>query len=121
MSLLKLKKKQAYALDVLKKKFNVFLSGEAGTGKSFVIDQFTNYLDAMGIKYVVCAPTGLAALNIGGTTLHRTFKLSTDLNDDTVDLKNVEEAEVIIIDEISMCRSAPAVAVMYESLSRSPL
>lgn len=104
MSLLKLKKKQAYALDVLKKKFNVFLSGEAGTGKSFVIDQFTNYLDAMGIKYVVCAPTGLAALNIGGTTLHRTFKLSTDLNDDTVDLKNVEEAEVIIIDEISMCR-----------------
>ena len=99
-----LKKKQSYALDILKKGFNVFLSGEAGTGKSFVIDQFTAYLDKIGKKYVVSAPTGLAALNVGGATLHRTFKLSIDIGDPQIDLKNVEEAEVIIIDEISMCR-----------------
>ncbi len=99
-----LKKKQSYALDILKKGFNVFLSGEAGTGKSFVVDQFTAYLDKIGKKYVVCAPTGLAALNVGGATLHRTFKLSIDIGDPQIDLKNVEEAEVIIIDEISMCR-----------------
>lgn len=99
-----LKKRQAEALELLKRGHNVFLSGEAGTGKSFVIDQFTDYLDRNGIKYVVCAPTGLAAINVDGATLHRTFKLSTDLGDGQVNLKNVEEAEVIIIDEISMCR-----------------
>ena len=99
-----LKKKQARALELLKKGANLFLSGEAGTGKSFVIDKFVEYLDAEHIKYVVCAPTGLAALNIQGSTLHRTFKLSTEIGDGKVDLKNVEEAQVIIIDEISMCR-----------------
>ncbi len=100
-----LKKKQAYALDILKKGFNVFLSGEAGTGKSFVIEKYTDYLDEKGIKYVVAAPTGLAALNVNGSTLHRTFGLSTKFGEAKVSLKNVEEAEVIIIDEISMCRS----------------
>lgn len=101
----KLKAKQRYALDMLKKKFNIFLSGEAGTGKSYVIEKFTEYLDSKGIKYVVAAPTGLAALNVNGSTLHRTFGLSTKIGEGKVSLKNVEEAEVIIIDEISMCRS----------------
>lgn len=96
--------KQQYALDTLIKGDNVFLSGEGGTGKSYVIEQFTEYLEDKGIEYVVCAPTGLAALNVGGATLHRTFKLSIDLADPNVDLKNVEKAKVIIIDEISMCR-----------------
>ena len=101
----KLKAKQQYALDILKQKYNVFLSGEAGTGKSYVIEKFTEYLDSKGIKYVVAAPTGLAALNVNGSTLHRTFGLSTKITEAKVSLKNVEEAEVIIIDEISMCRS----------------
>jgi len=96
--------KQQYALDMLIEGHNMFLSGEGGTGKSFVIEQFTEYLEDRGIDYVVCAPTGLAALNVGGATLHRTFKLSIDLGDPNVDLKNVEKAKVIIIDEISMCR-----------------
>ena len=99
-----LKRKQSYALKLLKEGENVFLSGEGGTGKSFVIQEFITYLDGKGVKYTVCAPTGLASLHIGGATLHRTFKLSTDLGDNEVDLKNVEESEVIIIDEISMCR-----------------
>lgn len=99
-----LKKRQARALELLKEGYNVFLSGEAGTGKSFVIEKYTDYLDKKGIRYVVCAPTGLAAINVDGATLHRTFKLSTDLGDSDVNLKNVEEAQVIIIDEISMCR-----------------
>lgn len=99
-----LKTKQKQALDLLKKGYNVFLSGEAGTGKSFVIEKFISYLNEENKKYVVCAPTGLAALNVEGATIHRTFKLSTDLADNQVELKNVEEAHVIIIDEISMCR-----------------
>lgn len=99
-----LKKRQAEALELLKAKHNVFLSGEAGTGKSFVIEKFTEYLDENNIKYVVGAPTGLAALNVGGTTLHRMFGLSINILDMHATMKNVEEAEVIIIDEISMCR-----------------
>lgn len=99
-----LTKKQREALKLLKKGENVFLSGEGGTGKSYVIEQFTNYLENENINYVVCAPTGLAALNVGGSTLHRTFKLSIELGSKDIDLKNVERAKVIIIDEISMCR-----------------
>ena len=99
-----LKIRQKKALELLKEGENVFLSGEAGTGKSYVIDQFKEYLDKKGIKYVVGAPTGLAAINVGGTTLHRMFGLSTDLFSKSITMDNVEEAEVIIIDEISMCR-----------------
>lgn len=99
-----LTEKQAYALDMLKQGYNVFLSGEGGTGKSYVIDQFSKYLQEEGKKYTICAPTGLAALNVNGATLHRTFKLSTNLGDATAEMDNVEESEVIIVDEISMCR-----------------
>ena len=99
-----LKPKQKQALDLLKKGHNVFLSGEAGTGKSFVIEEFKKYLDSIDKKYIVGAPTGLAALNVGGITLHRMFGLSTNPLDFKATMKNVDETEVIIIDEISMCR-----------------
>ena len=78
--------------------------GKVEQVKSYVIDNFTDYLTKNGIKFVVCAPTGLAAMNVNGATLHRTFKLSTDLADPDISLDNVLDAEVIIIDEISMCR-----------------
>ena len=99
-----LKKRQKEAIELMKEGENVFLSGEAGTGKSYVIDQFKEHLDRNGIKYVVAAPTGLAALNVGGTTLHRMFGLSTEIFSQSITMYNVEEVEVIIIDEISMCR-----------------
>lgn len=101
---MQLKKKQKHALDMLKQGYNVFLSGEAGTGKSFVIERFKEYLEENNVKYVVGAPTGLAALNVGGITLHRMFGLSINILDFGATMKNVEEAEVLIIDEISMCR-----------------
>ena len=99
-----LKKKQQYALDVLQTGHNVFLSGEAGTGKSYVIECFKEYLSKSKKKYVVCAPTGLAALNVGGVTLHRAFGLSINALDWKASINNVEDADVIIVDEISMCR-----------------
>ena len=99
-----LKKKQEYALNALKKGDNLFLSGEAGTGKSYVIEQYIDYLKENEIKYAVMAPTGLAAQNVGGVTIHRTFGLSINPLASQVTMKNIEEAEVLIIDEISMCR-----------------
>lgn len=98
-----LKKKQAEALELLKNGHNVFLSGEAGTGKSYVIDQFKEYLDKEGKKYAVMAPTGVAALNVGGSTIHRTFGLGIKIGS-SASMKNIESADVLIIDEISMCR-----------------
>lgn len=99
---------QKQAIKLLNAGFNVFLTGKAGTGKSFLIDQFVKKHSEKNI--IKCAPTGVAALNIGGATIHRTFGVPVRLlgkNDvctsrDKLDV--LEKAEVILIDEISMCR-----------------
>ena len=100
---------------------SVFLTGKAGTGKS----TFLKYICAhTKKKYVVLAPTGIAAINAGGVTLHSFFKLPFRpmLPDDPdLSLKNsrifdffkytkekrkiITEVELIIIDEISMVRA----------------
>lgn len=99
-----LRKQQQCALDALKRGENVFLSGDAGTGKSYVINQFIEWLKANGKKVAICAPTGLAALAIGGVTLHRTFGFPIGPIKSLGKTKYIETADVIIIDEISMCR-----------------
>ena len=48
----------------------VFLTGPAGVGKSFIIGELRRMLDHVGIRYATTAPTGIAALNINGRTLH---------------------------------------------------
>ncbi|MBE6300833.1 MAG: tetratricopeptide repeat protein [Parabacteroides distasonis] len=100
---------------------SVFLTGKAGTGKS----TFLKYICAhTKKKHVVLAPTGIAAINAEGVTLHSFFKLPFRpiLPDDPdLSLKNgrifdffkytkkqrklIEEVELIIIDEISMVRA----------------
>lgn len=100
---------------------SVFLTGKAGTGKS----TFLKYICAhTKKKYVVLAPTGIAAINAEGVTLHSFFKLPFRpmLPDDPdLSLKNgrifeffkyrkehrklISEVELIIIDEISMVRA----------------
>lgn len=98
---------QKKALNLLMSGDNVFLSGEAGTGKSYVIDEFTKKENKKNI--LLCAPTGIAAINIKGITLHRAFgiKISEVIKKEDYNHKPSEElklADVIIIDEISMCR-----------------
>ena len=97
--------KQAHALRCMMSGQNIFLSGEAGTGKSFVLQEF---LAKTNRNTVVCAPTGIAAINVGGTTLHRVFKVPMDpIGPDRKPSKVeevVEKADIIVIDEISMCR-----------------
>ena len=89
---------------------NVFLTGEAGTGKSTVVCEFRRRCRD---ECIVLAPTGIAALNAGGSTIHGFFMLPTGLM--TVDsvgassswsrIKVEHETRAIIIDEISMVRS----------------
>ena len=93
---------------------NYFLSGKAGTGKSYLLDTFRNETQK---KTLVLAPTGIAALNVRGATLHSAFgyynlvKLNIeDISPKTIRLKSdkqlvLQEVETIIIDEISMVRA----------------
>lgn len=100
---------------------SVFLTGKAGTGKSTFLKYICNHTKK---KYVVLAPTGIAAINAGGVTLHSFFKLPfRPMLPDDPDLslshgrifeffkypkekrKIIAEVDLIIIDEISMVRA----------------
>ena len=98
---------------------SLFLTGKAGTGKS----TFLRHIAATTKKkHVVLAPTGIAAINAGGSTLHSFFKLPFHPllpNDSRYNVRNIRESlkyngekrkllrelELIIIDEISMVRA----------------
>lgn len=87
---------------------NIFITGKAGTGKS----TFLNYLKKKTTKNcVVVAPTGVAALNVGGQTIHSFFKFKPRM----MDLQQIkplkakqklyQQLQLLIIDEISMVRA----------------
>ena len=102
----KLTRSQQRAYNTIMAGFNVFLTGHAGTGKSFLTRKAIEDLQEAGKRVAVAAPTGIAAINVGGTTLHRLFQLKPDIYTDRKErvpavLKHVD---VLFIDEISMCR-----------------
>lgn len=87
---------------------NVFITGEAGTGKSCFLRLLCKKLKENHKHYVVLAPTGVAALNVSGCTIHSFFKFSIHgirphLIENKKDLfKNLN---AVIIDEVSMLRA----------------
>lgn len=89
----------------------IFLTGGAGTGKSTFIKFIKNNLKQdTGKNCVVLAPTGVAALNVGGQTIHAFFNFPFDPFENkkiTKSKKNpvIDNIDLIIIDEISMVRS----------------
>jgi ATP-dependent exoDNAse (exonuclease V) alpha subunit len=100
------------AFDLMENSFkNVFITGRAGTGKSTLLDYFrTNTAK----KVVVLAPTGVAAINVKGQTVHSFFRFKPDVTlnsvkkifDEDDDDKNIyAKLDAIIIDEISMVRA----------------
>ncbi|HAE26347.1 MAG TPA: AAA family ATPase [Hyphomonas adhaerens] len=86
---------------------NLFLTGRAGTGKTTMLRKF---LAQAGDSAIVLAPTGVAAMNAGGQTIHSFFKFPPRLIEPT-DIKRlrstrlVKAIDTMIIDEISMVRS----------------
>ncbi|MCC8046566.1 MAG: viroplasmin family protein [Clostridiales bacterium] len=103
-----LNEEQKAAFDLLCGGENVFLTGEAGTGKSFLLRCFLDVKKKEGRKVIVCAPTGIAAIQIHGATLHRTFQLKVGPILPGKQVGKVRDvikaADIIVIDEISMCR-----------------
>lgn len=107
---------------------NVFLTGKAGTGKTTLL---RNIVSTTYKKCLIAAPTGIAAINAGGVTIHSLFQLpfggfipvketqtlhnNTRLNDPVSVIKNLQmydskrkllrELELLIIDEVSMLRA----------------
>lgn len=104
---------------------SIFLTGKAGTGKTTFLNEFVRKTNK---KHIVVAPTGIAAINAGGVTIHsmfglplRTFLPTTERIDSNVanniadlmhhfryrkeKLKLLREIEIIIIDEVSMLRA----------------
>lgn len=90
-----------------------FLTGKAGTGKTTFIKQLVQTIKK---KIIVIAPTGIAALNVGGVTIHSIFKLPfgpLEPQDKRVsthrisisDFSVLKNADIIIIDEVSMVRA----------------
>lgn len=73
-----------------------FITGEAGTGKSHKLREL---LAAETRPHLICAPTGIAALNIGGATIHRTFKINPQTE---IVGKRWPMVQVVYIDEVSM-------------------
>ncbi|MDR2772393.1 MAG: AAA family ATPase [Elusimicrobiota bacterium] len=85
----------------------VFVTGRAGTGKTTFLRY---YMTQVSKKTVVLAPTGVAALNAGGETIHSFFKFSPAVTVSKIKNKNLgggsiyKKVETIIIDEASMLR-----------------
>src|SRR3989338_8027581 len=61
---------QSEALDILKMGKNVFLTGPAGSGKTFVLNSYIQYLKSHAVNVAVTASTGIAATHLGGQTIH---------------------------------------------------
>ena len=107
---IKLSNEQQEALDLMLSGKNVFLTGEAGTGKSTILRKFREQCQR---ECVFLAPTGIAAINVSGSTLHSFFMLKPGLltDDSLEDISNkskkalIRKTQVIVIDEISMVRS----------------
>ncbi len=104
---------------------SIFLTGKAGTGKTTFLNEFVKKTQK---KHIIVAPTGIAAINAGGVTIHsmfglplRTFLPTTERIDGNLGmniadlmphfkyrkdkLKLLREVEIIIIDEVSMLRA----------------
>lgn len=103
---------QEKALDILKSGANVFLTGQAGAGKTYVLNQYISFLKQEGVTVAITASTGIAASHLGGLTIHSWSGMGIKDSINGRDLqkissrsnvkKQVTNANVLIIDEISM-------------------
>ncbi|TSC76021.1 MAG: ATPase AAA [Parcubacteria group bacterium Gr01-1014_31] len=100
------------AYEMLKTGRNVFLTGPAGSGKTFLLNRYIEYLLKHKVNVGVTAPTGIAATHLNGRTIHSWIGMGIHETLNDAQLKRVLEKEqlwprvhyasVLVIDEISM-------------------
>ena len=105
-----LSKEQKLAFELCQSGENIFLTGGAGSGKSFVIKEFMRNIDPKQMP--ILASTGAAAVLLGGRTFHSFFGLGimeggpqatfNRVINDSKTMKRLKQVEGVIIDEISM-------------------
>ncbi len=103
---------QAKALAILKSGKNVFLTGSAGAGKTYVLNQYIQYLKERKVRVAVTASTGIAAPHMNGMTIHAWAGIGVKdslahkdlqyLKTKKYILDKLQQVQVLIIDEISM-------------------
>lgn len=97
------------ALDLIETGQSVFITGRAGTGKSTLLKYFLAHAER---NIAVVAPTGVAALNVSGQTIHSFFGFRPDVTPGAIKKKKIQDDEnvyrqldTLVIDEISMVRA----------------
>ncbi len=103
---------QAQALAIMKTGVNVYLTGSAGSGKTYLLNQYIDYLKEHDIAVAVTASTGIAATHMNGMTIHGWSGIGVRETLSAYDLEALDEkkylwnrfasARVLIIDEVSM-------------------
>ena len=110
MNFMQLTEEQAQAYEQIEMGQNVFLTGRAGTGKSFILQAIYKAHACDGVTAFV-APTGIAARNLGGVTIHSFFGLpcmpfiDASFQPSSSVIGRLRACERLIVDEISMVRS----------------
>jgi hypothetical protein len=107
---------------------SLLLTGPAGTGKSFVIREIKRRCELMGRRVALCATTGVAAVHIGGTTLHSLLRLPARATQERLErlarsashsttFDYVRQISLLVIDEVSMM--SPALLQQADMLLRA--
>ena len=103
---------QKAALEILKMGYNAYLTGPAGSGKTYLLNQYIQYLKNKGATVAITASTGIAATHLNGKTIHSWSGLGVRDTLDEKSLKRIShkrklenrilKTKTLIIDEISM-------------------
>lgn len=115
---------QLFGFEVYRQGYNMFIYGDSGTGKSFLIDTIVSHAHNSGKSVLVMAPTGKAANNVHGVTLHSAFMIKPGIIEPNdifcgkiepyTNSPIIDSADLFIIDEISMVRFD-----LFEAIMRS--